>query len=80
MRYFPVELDDIEPRLTFTTTVVFHSLIGRTRIEFGTAGEFTVGVHRRYQRLVPRTPRQNGGWVGEDERLDHHPDIPGKHL
>jgi hypothetical protein len=80
MRYLPVKLDDIESGLTFTTVVVFHSIIGRARIEFGTAGEFTVGDYPLYQRLAPRAPRKNGSRMGEDERLDHHSDISGKNL
>lgn len=80
MRYWRVKLDDIESGLTFTTMVVLHSIIERTRIEFGTAGEFTVGDHSRYQRQAPRAPRKNGSRMGEGERLDHHPDVSGKHL
>lgn len=78
MRYFPVNLD-IELCLTFTTMVVFHSITKRTRIEFGTAGEFTLDIYCRYQRQALRAPWKNGGWVGENERLDHHPDVSGKH-
>ncbi|KAI9569508.1 hypothetical protein HD554DRAFT_2321846 [Boletus coccyginus] len=69
MRYFPAELDDIEPRLTFTTTVVFHSLIGRTRIEFGTAGlrgKMEAGWARMNDLIIIQTSQGLGAYLLEN--------------
>ena len=63
MRYLPVKLDDIKLCLTFTMTAIFHSITGRTRIEFGTAGEFAIGIHRRYQRLQGLRGKMEAGWA-----------------